>query len=83
MKDDDGDGGSGDGAAEDGQHYVDRSKIDFDPEDGLLSGTAISGETDIPGPHERGNDDGGDGGGDGGGGDGDGGDGGDGHAATS
>ena len=32
--------------------YVDRDKIDFDPDDGLLSGTAIEGGTDIPGPHE-------------------------------
>ena len=34
---------------EDGQIYVDRDKIDFDPDDGLLSGTAIDGTSDIPG----------------------------------
>lgn len=32
--------------------WVDRDKIDFDPDDGLLSGTAIEGGTEIPGPHE-------------------------------
>lgn len=39
--------------AEDGQVYVDRDKIDFEPEDGLYSGTAVHGGTDIPGPHEQ------------------------------
>jgi len=39
--------------SEDGQVYVDRDKIDFDPEDGLYSGTAVHGGTDIPGPHEQ------------------------------
>jgi hypothetical protein len=34
---------------EDGQIYVDRDKIDFDPDDGLLSGTAIDGTSEIPG----------------------------------
>ena len=43
----------------DGQDYIDRSKIDFDPDDGLLSGTAIDGTSDIPGPHEQGEDGGG------------------------
>lgn len=38
----------------DGQDYIDRSSIDFDPDDGLLSGTAIDGTSDIPGPHEQG-----------------------------
>lgn len=32
---------------EDGQIYVDRDKIDFDPDDGLLSGTALDGTSDI------------------------------------
>jgi hypothetical protein len=41
---------------DDGQDYIDRSTIDFDPDEGLLSGTAIDGDTDIPGPHERGDD---------------------------
>lgn len=44
---------------DDGQDYIDRSKIDFDPDDGLLSGTAIDGTSDIPGPHEHGEDGGG------------------------
>jgi hypothetical protein len=34
---------------DDGQIYVERDKIDFDPDDGLLSGTAIDGTSDIPG----------------------------------
>ena len=29
------------GEPDDGQDYVDREKLDFDPVDGLLSGTAI------------------------------------------
>ena len=37
----------------DGQDYVDRSKIDFDPDDGHYSGTAVDGTSDIPGPHEQ------------------------------
>ncbi|MDT4942352.1 MAG: hypothetical protein QOJ34_2441 [Pseudonocardiales bacterium] len=32
--------------------FVDQSKIDFDPDDGLFSGTAVKGESEIPGPHE-------------------------------
>jgi hypothetical protein len=43
----------------DGQDYIDRSNIDFDPDEGLLSGTAIDGTSDIPGPHEQGEDGGG------------------------
>lgn len=39
--------------SEDGQVYVDRENIDFDPEEGLYSGTAVHGGTDIPGPHEQ------------------------------
>ncbi|MGH8861428.1 MAG: hypothetical protein ACRDVG_09380 [Jatrophihabitantaceae bacterium] len=40
-----------DGAAQedDGHIYVDRDKIDFDPADGLLSGTALDGTSEIPG----------------------------------
>ncbi len=33
---------------DDGQIYVERDKVDFDPDDGLLSGTAIDGSSDIP-----------------------------------
>ncbi|HEV7193395.1 MAG TPA: hypothetical protein VGN35_09330 [Jatrophihabitantaceae bacterium] len=36
----------------DGQEYLDRSQLDFDPDDGLYSGTAVDGTSDIPGPHE-------------------------------
>lgn len=34
------------------QDFVDRSKIDFDPEDGLYTGSAVDGTSDIPGPSE-------------------------------
>lgn len=44
------------GREDDGQDYIDRSSIDFDPDEGLLSGTAIEGTSNIPGPHERGED---------------------------
>jgi hypothetical protein len=47
---------------DDGQQYIDRSKIDFDPDDGLYTGTAVEGTSEIPGPHEH--DDAGDSGGD-------------------
>jgi hypothetical protein len=33
------------------QDFVDQSKIDFDPDDGLYSGTAVDGSSEIPGPH--------------------------------
>ena len=36
--------------------FVDQSKIDFDPDDGLLSGTAIDGTSDIPDPDNGGSD---------------------------
>jgi hypothetical protein len=39
--------------SDDGQVYVNRDDIDFDPEEGLYSGTAVDGGTDIPGPHEQ------------------------------
>lgn len=39
--------------AEAPEEYLDRSKLDFDPDDGLYSGTAVDGSTEIPGPHER------------------------------
>jgi hypothetical protein len=38
---------------EDGQDYVDRAKIDFDPGEGHYTGTAVDGTSDIPGSHER------------------------------
>jgi hypothetical protein len=31
--------------------FVDQSKIDFDPDEGLYSGTAVDGSSEIPGPH--------------------------------
>lgn len=34
------------------QDYVDRSKLDFDPEDGLYTGTAVTGESEIPNPED-------------------------------
>jgi hypothetical protein len=37
---------------DDGQVYVDRDVVDFDPDDGLLSGTAIDGTSDIPGSED-------------------------------
>jgi hypothetical protein len=37
----------------DGQHYNDRAKLDFDPADGLYSGTAVEGTSEIAGPHEN------------------------------
>lgn len=36
---------------DDDQDYVDRSAIDFDPNEGLYSGTAVDGSTKIPGEH--------------------------------
>ena len=37
---------------EDGQERIDRSSIDFDPDEGHFSGTAVDGTTEVPGPHE-------------------------------
>jgi hypothetical protein len=34
------------------QSFVDQSKIDFNPDDGLYSGTAVDGSSEIPGPHQ-------------------------------
>jgi hypothetical protein len=31
--------------------FVDQSAIDFDPDEGLYSGTAVDGTSEIPGPH--------------------------------
>ena len=36
----------------DGQDYIDRDAIDFDPADGLYAGTAVEGTSEIAGPHE-------------------------------
>jgi hypothetical protein len=33
------------------QDFVDQSTIDFDPDEGLYSGTAVDGSSEIPGPH--------------------------------
>jgi hypothetical protein len=38
---------------DDTHQYIDRSKIDFDPDDGLYTGTAVEGTSEIPGPHEQ------------------------------
>ena len=45
------------GREDDGQEYVDRSKIDFDPDDGLYTGTAVEGTSDIPGSTSEDHDD--------------------------
>jgi hypothetical protein len=39
---------------DDGQIYVDRDKVDFDPDEGLLSGTALDGTSEIPGSENDG-----------------------------
>ena len=36
---------------DDDHDFVDQSKIDFDPDDGLYSGSAVKGSSEIPGPH--------------------------------
>jgi hypothetical protein len=38
--------------SDEGQSFVDRSTMDFDPDDGLYSGTAVDGSSEIPGPHQ-------------------------------
>lgn len=38
---------------DDDRDYVDRSLIDFDPADGLYSGTAVDGTSEIPGAQDR------------------------------
>jgi hypothetical protein len=49
----DGEGGERVGLdrSDDTQSFVDQSKIDFDPDDGVYSGTAVDGTSEIPGPH--------------------------------
>ena len=49
--------GSGEETDADGSEYLDRSKLDFDPDDGLYTGTAVEGSSEIPGPHEKDGDD--------------------------
>ncbi|MCW2494932.1 hypothetical protein [Jatrophihabitans sp.] len=39
-------------AKDDGE--LDTSELDFDPADGYLTGTALDGTTEIPGPHAYG-----------------------------
>jgi hypothetical protein len=46
-----GDGHIGLDRSDESQDFVDQSKIDFDPDEGLYSGTAVKGGTEIPGPH--------------------------------
>jgi hypothetical protein len=55
---DDGDGAGEPGGtkvgldrSDESQSFVDQSKIDFDPDEGVYSGTAVDGTSDIPGPH--------------------------------
>jgi hypothetical protein len=38
--------------SDEGQIFVDQSTMDFDPDDGLYSGTAVDGSSEIPGPHQ-------------------------------
>jgi hypothetical protein len=37
--------------SDESQSFVDTSTIDFDPDEGLYSGTAVDGTSEIPGPH--------------------------------
>src|SRR3954453_5838984 len=37
--------------SDDTQSFVDQSKIDFDPDEGVYNGTAVDGTSEIPGPH--------------------------------
>jgi hypothetical protein len=46
-----GDGKIGLDRSDESQDFVDQSKIDFDPDDGLYSGTAVDGTSEIAGPH--------------------------------
>ena len=52
---DSGDAGTGERVgldrSDDTQSFVDQSKIDFDPDGGVYSGTAVDGTSEIPGPH--------------------------------
>lgn len=36
---------------DDDHDFVDQSNLDFDPDDGLYSGTAVDGTSEIAGPH--------------------------------
>ena len=44
---------AGYGNPEDGQDYLDRNDVPYDPAEGLVSGTAIHGNSEIPGEHEH------------------------------
>src|SRR3954452_4564937 len=49
-----GDGGEGRirlDRSDESQSFVDQSKIDFDPDEGVYNGTAVDGTSEIPGPH--------------------------------
>lgn len=37
--------------SDDDHMFVDPEQLDFDPDEGLYSGTAVDGTTEIPGPH--------------------------------
>jgi hypothetical protein len=54
TRDDQSDGKIGLDRSDEDQSFVDQSKIDFDPDDGLYSGTAVDGSSEIPGPHQDG-----------------------------
>lgn len=48
---DGGDGKIGLDRTDEDHSFVDPSAIDFDPDEGLYSGTAVDGTSEIPGPH--------------------------------
>ena len=37
--------------SDEGHDFVDPEQLDFDPDDGVYSGTAVDGTSQIPGPH--------------------------------
>jgi hypothetical protein len=47
-----GDGKIGLDRSDEEQSFVDQSVMDFDPDEGLYSGTAVDGSSEIPGPHQ-------------------------------
>jgi hypothetical protein len=52
ARDGENDGGDLTYGEDDSQDFVDRDKIDFDPAEGLYTGSAVDGDSDIPGPNE-------------------------------
>ena len=44
---------AGYGDSSDGQDYLDRDKMPYDPAEGLYSGTAVEGTSEIAGPHQH------------------------------